>query len=292
MGNMIFIGTDLRVASDVTFIPGAEMKRNHALLTVMNNRGKNPTTGAEMTDEITLNFWGKYAGVAAHYLYPGKQINATGRIQSYTEDTGQVRPSGGRKLNRKIEVVVDDMGLLGDSMKKINERIAKNVGLLKAAGRLPQEVILSGEELLKTDKIPMTDFSPTICAQTGRYGHARIWSKEGGFWDQRAVAPVVAPVGNIPAINWNDPIAVTAYLATLTKANVAVVDPVTPVAPAIPEVDMTDPKALAAHIESLQKVMADATVTKESPVVENAPVEDALPAAEVAGAEVADPFAE
>jgi len=290
MGNMKFIGEDLRVASEVTFIPGAETKRNHALLTVINNRGKKPGTQEEMTDEITLNFWGKYAGVAAHYLYPGKQINVSGRIQSYTEDTGQVRPGGGRKLNRKIEVVVDDMGLLGDSMKKINERIAKNIAGLKAIGRLPQEVILSCEELLKTDKIPMTDFAPAVCAQTGRYGLARVWSKEGGFWDQRVVAPIATPVGNVPAINWNDPDAVTAYLATLTKANVPVVAPVTPVAPAIPGVDMTDPVAMAAHIEALQKVMADATVTKESPVVENSPVEGALPAAEVAGAEVADPF--
>jgi len=83
MGNMEFRGTDLRVASEVTFIPGAELKRNHAILTVINNRGKHPRTQEDMIDEITLNFWGKYAGVAAHYLYPGKQINAEGRIQSY-----------------------------------------------------------------------------------------------------------------------------------------------------------------------------------------------------------------
>jgi len=231
MGNMLFIGTDLRVASDVTFIPGAELKRNHALLTVINNRGKKPGTQEDMTDEITLNFWGKYAGVAAHYLYPGKQINAEGRIQSYTEDTGQVRPNGGRKLNRKIEVVVDNMQLLGDSMKKINERIAKNIVLLKAAGRLPAEVILSAEELLKTDKIPMTDFMPVVSSQTGRYGLARVWSKDGGFWDQKL--GLAAPTKEIPII------------------------------------DMSDPAALAAHITALQTVLAAASKA-EAPVAAEA----------------------
>ena len=237
MGNMEFRGTDLRVASEVTFIPGAELKRNHAILTVMNNRGKHPRTQEDMTDEITLNFWGKYAGVAAHYLYPGKQINVEGRIQSYTEDTGQLRPNGGRKLNRKIEVVVDNMQLLGDSMKKINERIAKNITVLKAAGRLAPEVVLSAEELLKTDKIPMTDFTPAVSSQTGRYGLARVWSKDGGFWDQRIgqVAPV-APV----------------------------------VTTAAPAVDLSDRAALAAHIASLQATLAAATKA-EAPVITPAP---------------------
>lgn len=217
MGNMLFIGTDLRVASEVTFIPGAtDPKRNHAILTVINNRGKHPRTGEDMTDEITLNFWNKYAGVAAHYLYPGKQINVEGRIQSYTEDTGQVRPNGGRKLNRKIEVVVDNMQLLGDSMKKISERVAKNLAILKAAGRLPQEVILSAEELLKTDKIPMTDFNPAIAAQSGRYGLARVWSKDHGFWDQKLGQVVTAAATAAPAtIDMNDPAAIMKHIASL-----------------------------------------------------------------------------
>jgi len=230
MGNMLFIGSDLRVASEVTFIPGAtDPKRNHAILTVINNRGKHPRTGEDMTDEITLNFWNKYAGVAAHYLYPGKQINVEGRIQSYTEDTGQVRPNGGKKLNRKIEVVVTQMQLLGDSMKKINERVAKNIAMLKAAGRLPAEVILTAEELLKSDKIPMTDFAPAVAAQTGRYGFARVWSKDRGFWDQNLAAAA----------------------ATTTAA-----------APA--NVDLTNTAAIAAQIENLQKLLA-AGATPEVP---------------------------
>jgi len=221
MGNMLFIGTDLRVASEVTFIPGAtDPKRNHSILTVINNRGKHPRTQEDMTDEITLNFWNKYAGVAAHYLYPGKQINVEGRIQSYTEDTGQVRPNGGRKLNRKIEVVVTQMQLLGDSMKKINERIAKNILALKAAGRLPQEVVLSAEELLKTDKIPMTDFAPAVSAQSGRYGLARVWSKDRGFWDQNLAAATTVAAGagvtTAPAgLDLSNPQAIANHIAQL-----------------------------------------------------------------------------
>lgn len=228
MGEMLFIGSDLRVASEVTFIPGAEPKRNHAILTVINNRGKHPRTQEDMTDEITLNYWGKYAGVAAHYLYPGKQINVRGRLQSYTEDTGQLRPNGGRKLNRKIEVVVDNMQLLGDSMKNINERFANNLTVVKAAGRMPAEVTLSAEELLKTDKIPMTDFNPAVAAQTGRYGAARVWSKDHGFWDQKigqvTTAPA-APAGN--AINLNDPSAIAKQIESLQALLAAQIAPVT-----------------------------------------------------------------
>jgi len=90
-------------------------------------------------------------------------------------------------------VVVTQVQLLGDSMKKINERIAKNINVLKQAGRLPAEVVLTAEELLKSDKIQMTDFAPAISAQTGRYGLARVWSKDRGFWDQNlATAPAAA----------------------------------------------------------------------------------------------------
>jgi len=247
MGSMLFVGTDLRVASEVTFIPGAtDPKRNHAILTVINNRGKNPTTGADMKDEITLNFWNKYAGVAAHYLYPGKQINVTGRLQSYTEDTGQLRANGGRKLNRKIEVVVDNMELLGDSMKILGERIAKNLGILKAAGRLPAEIVLTAEELLKTDKLPMTDFNPALSTQTGRYGLARVWSKDRLFWDQNPGQSVAA-------------------------------------APAM--VDMSNPAAIAKHIEALQALLVARNAVVTPTVV------PAVVAAAAVGAEaVVDPF--
>ncbi len=252
MGGMLFVGTDLRVASDVTFIPGAELKRNHAILTVINNRGKHPRTQDDMTDEITLNFWGKYAGVAAHYLYPGKQINADGRIQSYTEDTGQTRPGGGRKLNRKIEVVVDNMQLLGDSMKKINERVAKNILAMKQAGRLPAEVIITAEELLKTDKIGMTDYVPAIAAQTGRYGLARVWSKDHGFWDQKIGQDLTANTG-----------------ATGTGAGA--------------NIDLSNPAVLAAHIAQLQGLL-------NTSMKADTPAEGAAEAAAGANSGAKDPF--
>ena len=231
MGRMLFIGSDLRVASSVTFIPGAEMKRNHAIVTVINNRGKNSNTQEEMTDEVTLNFWGKYAGVASHYLYPGKQINCEGRLQSYTEDLGQVTAGGKRKLNRKIEIVVTNMQLLGDSMKNLNERFINKITELKNAGRLPMEVALTAKELLNTTREPLTDFNMALASQTGKYGQARVWSKDKGFWDQNL------------------------SMAVNTNPNPQVVNPQNST------LDLTSPSAIAAHITSLQQLLNNTVTT-------------------------------
>lgn len=199
MGKIIVICNDVRVASEVTFIPGAEVKRNHAIVTAIANLGINDKAGNPLTTDVTLNFWGKYAGVAACFLYPGKQINCEGELRSYTVDTGRVNSAGKRELIRKNEVVVRNMQLLGDSLKEINKRIATNIGAMKAAGQLPQTVVLSAEQLLANpDKTGLVDFNPTVAAQTGRYGKAKVWSKDRGFWEA-SKAPT-APVSTIDQV--------------------------------------------------------------------------------------------
>ena len=60
MGELLIIGMDVRTASKVTFIPNMlDPKKNHAILTVINNRGINTATQKPLQDEATLNFWGK-----------------------------------------------------------------------------------------------------------------------------------------------------------------------------------------------------------------------------------------
>lgn len=202
MGEIVVIGMDVRVASRTTFIAGADPKKNHAIVTVINNRGINQTTKLPMQDECTLNFWGKYAGVAAFYLYPGKQINFRGRMQSYTTDTGTVNAAGKKILNRKNEVVVDSMQLLGDSLKEINRRLALNSTVLKNAGRMQAHEVFSAEELLRNpENIPLADYNPAIAAVTGLYGKARVWVKGIGFLDQKLGTVAQTTTGTVGKID-------------------------------------------------------------------------------------------
>ena len=192
MGSQNFIGTDLRVANEVTFIPGTEPRNHRALVTAMSNtKGRN---GETYSDEVSLIFWGKRAIVAATYLYKGKQINVYGRYQSHTTDTGQITPGGKKILNRNVQVVVSHMELLGDSMKKIEEIVAINLGRLKAAGRIPQELTVTAKELLDNPKPALTDFNPAVSAQTGKFGLANVWSKDRGFWKPGMATPTGTPV--------------------------------------------------------------------------------------------------
>ena len=179
MGEFKFIGTSIRIAGDPTFIPNLQdPKRNHAIVTGMINRKIN---GKDLTDEITLNFWGKSASVAANFLPKGKQCNIEGRLQSYTMDTGQVRENGKRILNRRVEVSVARCELLADPRREMEVAFANGLAALKAAGRLPGNVQMGLDDVLPK-KSAMVDFNPQLAAQTGKYGHARVWGKDRGFW--------------------------------------------------------------------------------------------------------------
>jgi len=199
MGQQLYIGTDLRIASEITFIPGQTELRHHALATAICNRGKTED-GRELRDEITLNFWGKRAQNASYYLYKGKQVNIYGRLQSYTQDTGQTNANGKKILNRRVEVVVTRLELLGDSMKTIEQIVAMNIALMKNAGRLPADVVLSAAELLKSNKPKPVDFNPAVVAQSGKYGMARVWTKDHGFWDEKPgqINPTTSAPANAP----------------------------------------------------------------------------------------------
>ena len=190
MGEFKFMGTSVRIAGDPTFIPNPQdPRRNHTIVTCMVNRRINEK---DLTDEITLNFWGKSASVAASFLPKGKQCNIDGRVQSYTMETGQVREDGKRILNRRIEVNVSRCELLADSRREMEAAFQGGIAALKAQGRLPTNVQISLDDVLPK-KSPMTDFNPQLAAQTGKYGHARVWSKDRGFWVTIPAGTVVTP---------------------------------------------------------------------------------------------------
>lgn len=200
MGTQIYIGTDLRIANDVTFMPGADADKHHVIVTAICNRGKS-RSGKDLRDEISLNFWGKRAQNAAFYLYKGKQINIIGRIQSYTEDKGETNAAGKRVLNRKIEVVVTRMELLGDSMKEMEVIVAGNIQILKNAGRLPQEFTVTAAELIKSNKPKAMEFNAAESAVTGKYGRANVWTKDKGMWSATGQPTPTGTPANVDVAN-------------------------------------------------------------------------------------------
>ena len=190
-GEFEFRGTSVRIAGDPTFIPNlADPTKNHTIATGMVNRGKHPRTGADMTEEITLHFWNKGASMAANFLPKGKQCNVNGHIRSHVTDTGQVRADGKKILNRDISIVVSRCELLADSRREMEAAFNQGIANMKAAGRLPANVVLTLDEVLPK-KEKMVDFNPQLAAQTGKYGHAKVWSKDRGMWNA-ATAPVQA----------------------------------------------------------------------------------------------------
>lgn len=183
--------SNVRVAGAPTFFPGADPKKNRCLLTVIKNRGKN-AAGAEMTDEIGLVFWGKYAQTAALYLDKGRAINVTGVLRSHTKDTGQVRTDGKKILHRDISVHVKSFEFSADSKKELVKRLGQNIAKAKQEGLLPPDCSITPEYLIAVTKTPAYDYNPETSAQTGMYGNARVYIKGQGFLGN-GVAPSAAP---------------------------------------------------------------------------------------------------
>jgi single-stranded DNA-binding protein len=183
-----------RVAGTPTFMPGSEPKRNHTMLTVICNRGKKPNTQEEMSDEITLNFWGKYADFGAKYLDVGREVNIDGELRSHRHMTGQINPTTKKPIiERRVEVLVNRCYFGKDSMKELSARVNSNIAIAKSQGRINVEAVLTAEELLKVERPDVGDYNPAIHDVAGRYGNAKIWKKGTGMLAQTAVAAAVGP---------------------------------------------------------------------------------------------------
>lgn len=218
MGEFKALLTGARIAGDPTFIPGTDPTKNHAIVTAMVNRkGRD---NKDYSEDITVHFWGKPANVAANYLSTGKQVNIEGRLNSRTIDTGQVRPDGKKILHRNVEVTAIRCELLGDSLKELQTSFDNGIIALKSSGRLDPNAQINLNDVLPK-KGPMVDFNPALSAQTGKYGHANVWSKDRGHWKSTTAAPTIDNVASIAALE--------AQIESLKKAAV-VPDPFAAVA--------------------------------------------------------------
>ena len=191
---MVFL-SNVRVAGDPCFFPSADPLKHRCLVTVIKNRGKNKA-GAEMTDEHSLVFWGKYAQTAALYLDKGRAINVLGVERSHTKDTGRLKPSGSKELNRTTSIHVKSFEFGADSKKELVKRISANLAKAKAEGRINPDATITAEELILVTRPAAYDYNPQLAAQTGRFGNARVWIKGQGFLGAGVVGqPMGAAIG-------------------------------------------------------------------------------------------------
>lgn len=184
-----------RVAGFPVFFPAVDPRRNAAIFTVLENdktRGQNPKT---ITTRHTVVAWGKLADAASAYCYPGKQIYIEGRTGSFPKQTGQVNPNTQKAITiSEVKVNIRRMVLLGDSMKKLNERVSTNLQALMAAGQVPAALagVLTAETLLKSANAPALPFDPQKSSVTGKHGLASVWTKDKGFWGPGKAGAAVA----------------------------------------------------------------------------------------------------
>lgn len=172
--------TNVHIAGVPTFFPGADPKSHRCLVTVIKNRGKNKQ-GQEMTDQMTLVFWGKYAQTAALFLDKGRCINAEVVPRPYTVDTGQTRLDGKKILHRITNFSVRSFEFGSDTKKELVARITANLQKAKQEGLLPVDATITAEYLINIVRPQKIDYNPTLVAQTGLYGNAKVYIKGTGF---------------------------------------------------------------------------------------------------------------
>ncbi len=171
---------NVHIAGTPTFFPGADATKHRCLLTVMKNRGKNKA-GQEMTDEMTLVFWGKYAQTAALFLDKGRCINAEVVPRPYSVDTGQTRADGKKIIHRITNFSVRSFEFGGDTKKELVARITANLQKAKSEGLLPMDATITAEYLIDIVRPTKYDYNPALVAQTGLYGNAKVFIKGTGF---------------------------------------------------------------------------------------------------------------
>jgi len=189
MDNLVFL-SNVRAASNPTFIPGDNANTHRCLLTVIKNR--KARDGRDLREEFSLVFWGKYAQTAALYIEKGRALNIEGAIRSYLVDTGRVKANGKPEVYRLNPIHVRSFEFGADSMKNLTARLNENIQRAKAEGLMAPNTTITAEYLLKTTPKQWMDFNPEMARQTGTYGNAKVFFKGQGFVNGTAQATAAA----------------------------------------------------------------------------------------------------
>ena len=242
MGNMVTL-TNVHCAGNPTFFPHQDPAKHRTLITVISNA--KTRNGQDIRDEFTLVFWGKYAQMAALYLKKGRAINVTGRLKSYSIDTGRVKPNGKREIYRLTTIHVDRFEFGRDTMKELVERITANLQKAKQEGLIPANVTITAEYLLAVEPKPFVDYNPAVVAQTGLYGNAKVFIKGQGFLGPQNVPNATPAATTAAGVSVEQLQAqIQSLMAQLNQATQAApTAPATPAAAPVAEGQAVDPFA-------------------------------------------------
>lgn len=194
--------TNVRLASDPTFFPHpTDATKHRALVTVIKNHGKNKTTGVERKPtEYSLTFWGSYSQTCALYLAKGRAINVEVAPKSYSRETGRVKPTGAKEINRTTTFDVKSFEFSLDSKKELVKRINTNLAKAKSEGRINPDATITAEELIEVTRPQAYNYDAALAAQTGMYGNARVYIKGQGFLGANTVVAGAPQAGSNGAL--------------------------------------------------------------------------------------------
>jgi len=190
MGTIMTVFIDVNCADAPIYFPNANPAHSLCRVNAINNYKAN---GKDLSEQVTLDFWGKWANVAACTLDKGSCISGVGELRSWTKKTGVLRPDGKEIIYTTNKVRVSRFWYGKETKKHLVSRIAKNLAAAKAAGKIPPQATITPEDLLAIDKNMVVDYNPTLAAQTGRYGNARVYLNPATGVAPQTQAPVAVP---------------------------------------------------------------------------------------------------
>jgi len=180
----------------------------------VNGKYKNKA-GEYETTYVPLKMWGKMAARAATYLKKGSRINVVGVFKDFVRDRGLVTESGKKEYVHKPSFVVTELNFGAPTYTEITEAVRQNLAVLKAAGRIPENVNITAEEIIAMPKKPSLPEAPNwnVINQTGKFGNSPVFINDGvnKHWANAAMtgvnpnaspapaqnAPVQQPTGNL-----------------------------------------------------------------------------------------------
>jgi len=172
------------IAGTPVYFPGTEDGKGVLKVTAICNLGTG-NSGEERKTEINLAFWDGYAPLAAASLSVGRCIQGYGELRTHQKPSGVVDPNGKPIITREFEIRVMQIYFSGDTRKELTKTIDENLVAAKAAGFIPPNVSIRGEDLLKKTRLKPVPYNDALARKTGMWGNARIWKKGEGWYTQQ-----------------------------------------------------------------------------------------------------------
>jgi single-stranded DNA-binding protein len=225
MGKILVQILNGHVTGDTTYFVDAsgDPKKNQLIMNVTTN-GPKKKDGTRDADTIPCKVWGKYAGIAAHQLANGSGVNIDGELKTWRRDTGKVDPQGKRIFEEKISVKVNTFLHTGATNSEGLALAKKNIAEFEAAkarGEVHPAAICTPEIMLKKpEPVVVPDFNIAVAAQTGKYGFAKVWTKDRGYIGPQNAGASAAAVNTAPAASAMDVASLIAMVKALAEAQI------------------------------------------------------------------------